>query len=102
MREFDAVTKALADENRVRILMALGTEGTLRVPNRRIAGTGPVHRLEAHVDPQTGPTGGQPQGGAMDVLSPCRRDAPAEAEEMAAPVSRLLADDPRRAQMPSG
>ena len=58
MRDLMAVLKALADENRVRTLLALGAEGTLRLPDRRVARPGPIDRLETHGDPQTGEIGG--------------------------------------------
>ncbi len=58
MRDLMAVVKALADENRVRILMAVAPQELCVCQIVELLGSGSLDRLEAHGDPQTGPIGG--------------------------------------------
>ena len=93
MRDLMAVTKALADENRVRILMALAPEELCVCQLVELLGLAPS-TVSKHITilKQARLVISRKEGRWMF----CRLaddDAPLEAKEMIALVSRLLADD---------
>jgi DNA-binding transcriptional ArsR family regulator len=96
MRKLMAVTKALADENRVRILMALGRKELCVCQIVELLGLAPS-TVSKHVTilKQARLVDGRKQGRWI-FYRVAGDDAPAEAAEMTQLVSRLLADDPRR------
>ena len=72
MREFMNITKALADENRVRTLLALREGRAVRLPDHRVVRAGAVHRVQAPVHPLPGRAGGVAQGRAAGFTTGCR------------------------------
>ena len=68
LRDFMAVTKALADEQRVRVLLALERGELCVCQIVELLGLGYLDDLETHVDPEAGTSSGQPQRGPLDVL----------------------------------
>lgn len=95
MRDLMAVTKALADENRVRVLMAL-TSGELCVCQIvELLGLAPS-TVSKHVAilKQARLVDSRKQGRWI-FCRLAEDDAPAEAREMTSLVSRLLANNPR-------
>lgn len=94
MRSLLAVTKALADENRVRILMALGPKELCVCQIVELLGLAPS-TVSKHIAilKQARLVGGRKDGRWMFYR--IAEDSTVEAREMTALVARLLADDPR-------
>ena len=72
MREFMNITKALADENRVRMLLALRKGEFCVCQITELFGLAPVHHFEASVHSLPGGPGGIAQGRALDLLPSAR------------------------------
>jgi hypothetical protein len=70
MRDLMAVLKALADENRVRILGAVHHRELCVCQIVELLGLA-QSTVSKHLDSPSGQTGGKPQRGAMDVLPGC-------------------------------
>ena len=95
MRDLMAVIKALADENRVRILMSLGPKELCVCQIVELLGLAPS-TVSKHISilKQARLVDGRKEGRWM-FYRVAQDDAPPEAKEMTALVFRLLADDPR-------
>ena len=95
MRDLMAVIKALADENRVRILMALGPKELCVCQIVELLGLAPS-TVSKHIAilKHAGLVDSRKDGRWM-FYRLAEDDAPAEAKEMTELVSRLLADDPQ-------
>jgi ArsR family transcriptional regulator len=95
MRDLMAVIKALADENRVRILMALGPKELCVCQIVELLGLAPS-TVSKHIAilKHAGLVDNRKDGRWM-FYRLAEDDAPAEAKEMTELVSRLLADDPQ-------
>jgi ArsR family transcriptional regulator, arsenate/arsenite/antimonite-responsive transcriptional repressor len=93
MRDLMAVIKALADENRVRILMALGPKELCVCQIVELLGLAPS-TVSKHMAilKQARLVDSRKEGRWM-VYRLAEDDATAEAKEMTALVARLLADD---------
>jgi DNA-binding transcriptional ArsR family regulator len=94
MRDLMAVLKALADENRVRILMALCPKELCVCQIVELLGLAPS-TVSKHMAilKQARLVDSRKEGRWM-FYRMAEDDAPAEAREMTSLVSRLLADDP--------
>jgi ArsR family transcriptional regulator, arsenate/arsenite/antimonite-responsive transcriptional repressor len=95
MRDLMAVIKALADENRVRILMALGPKELCVCQVVELLGLAPS-TVSKHIAilKHAGLVDSRKDGRWM-FYRLAEDNAPAEAKEMTELVSRLLADDPQ-------
>jgi ArsR family transcriptional regulator, arsenate/arsenite/antimonite-responsive transcriptional repressor len=95
MRNLMAVVKALADENRVRILMALVPKELCVCQIVELLGLAPS-TVSKHIAilKNAGLVDGRKDGRWM-FYRRAEDDAPNEAKEMTELVSRLLADDPQ-------
>jgi ArsR family transcriptional regulator, arsenate/arsenite/antimonite-responsive transcriptional repressor len=95
MRELMAVIKALADENRVRILMALGPKELCVCQIVELLGLAPS-TVSKHMAilKQARLLDSRKEGRWM-FYRLAEDEAPVEAEAMTSLVSRLLGDDPR-------
>jgi len=95
MRDLMAVIKALADENRVRILMALGPKELCVCQVVELLGLAPS-TVSKHIAilKNAGLVDSRKDGRWM-FYRLAEDDAPAEAKEMTELVSRLLVDDPQ-------
>ena len=95
MRELMAVIKALADENRVRILMALGPRELCVCQIVELLGLAPS-TVSKHMAilKQARLVDSRKEGRWM-FYRLAEEDASVEAKEMTALVCRLLADDPQ-------
>jgi ArsR family transcriptional regulator, arsenate/arsenite/antimonite-responsive transcriptional repressor len=95
MRDLMAVIKALADENRVRILMALGPKELCVCQIVELLGLAPS-TVSKHMAilKQARLVDSRKEGRWMFYRRP-RVDALVEAKQITALVSKLLADDPR-------
>ncbi len=93
MRDLMAVLKALADENRVRILVALGPKELCVCQVVELLGLAPS-TVSKHMTilKQARLVDGRKEGRWM-FYRHAESDVPVEATEMTALVSRLLADD---------
>ncbi len=93
MRDLMAVLKALADENRVRILVALGPKELCVCQVVELLGLAPS-TVSKHMTilKQARLVDGRKEGRWM-FYRHAESDVPVEAKEMTALVSRLLADD---------
>ena len=93
MRELMSVLKALADENRVRALMALGPQELCVCQIVELLGLAPS-TVSKHMAilKQARLVDSRKQGRWM-FYRLAKRDAPVEARKIAALVSQLLADD---------
>jgi ArsR family transcriptional regulator, arsenate/arsenite/antimonite-responsive transcriptional repressor len=95
MRDLMTVIKALADENRVRVLMALGPKELCVCQIVELLGLAPS-TVSKHVAilKQARLVDGRKEGRWM-FCRLAEDDASAEAKAMTSLVSRLLADDPQ-------
>jgi ArsR family transcriptional regulator, arsenate/arsenite/antimonite-responsive transcriptional repressor len=95
MRDIMAVLKALADENRVRILMALGPKELCVCQVVELLGLAPS-TVSKHIAilKSAGLVDSRKDGRWM-FYRLAEDDVPVEAKEMTELVSRLLADDPQ-------
>ena len=95
MRQLMAVFKALADENRVRALVALGSRELCVCQIIELLGLAPS-TVSKHMAilKQAGLVDSRKQGRWIFYCL-ANRDAPVEARKLAALVAQLLADDPQ-------
>jgi ArsR family transcriptional regulator, arsenate/arsenite/antimonite-responsive transcriptional repressor len=98
MRNVMAVLKALADETRVRILLALGPRELCVCQIVELLGLAPS-TVSKHMAilKQAGLVESRKQERWM-FYRLAKDDAPGEAKELTAVVTRLLADDPRHGE----
>jgi hypothetical protein len=68
MREFMNITKALADQNRIRTLLALRRGELCVCQITELFGFAPIHRVPAPVHSVSGGPGEIAQGGPLDLL----------------------------------
>lgn len=94
MFDFLTTCRALADENRIRILMALRGRQLCVCQVTAFLDLAPVHNLEAPVDPAAGPPHRKQQTGPLGLLPACGRLPAPNIREALAWMKDSLANDP--------